>query len=332
MNVLFVGGTGIISSACAREASARGIDVTLLCRGESARHPPPPTVKVLHGDIRDPRSARAALGDRRFDVVVQWVAFSREHVDLDIDLFRGRTRQYIFISSASAYQTPPSRLPVTESTPLRNPFWKYSRDKIDCEERLVHAYRSEGFPVTIVRPSHTYDSGLLPVHGGWTVIDRMRRGLPVVVHGDGTSLWTLTHNEDFARGFVGLLGREETVGDSFHITSDETLTWDQIHQLLGRAAGVRPELVHVPSDLIAKFDPEWGASLLGDKAHSLVFDNTKIKRCVPDFRAVIPYGYGATQQIGWYDEDPKRRAVHAETSALFDRILSAYARALPNTE
>ncbi|HXN34075.1 MAG TPA: SDR family oxidoreductase [Polyangiaceae bacterium] len=330
MNVLFVGGTGIISSACARVALARGIDLTFLCRGKTGRHPVPPGAKVLRGDVRDPQSVRNAIGDRRFDVVVQWIGFVPGHIELDIELFRGRLRQYIFISSASAYQTPPSRLPVTESTPLHNPYWQYSRDKIACEERLAHAYRGEGFPATIVRPSHTYDSGLLPVHGGWTVIDRMRRGLPVIVHGDGTSLWTLTHNDDFARAFVGLLGREETVGDHFHITSDEALTWDQIHEMLGRAAGVRPHLVHIPSDLIARFDPEWGASLLGDKAHSMIFDNTKIKRYVPDFCAALPYAYGAAEQVAWYDEDPKRCIVEEATNTSFDRILTAYQRAWPD--
>jgi nucleoside-diphosphate-sugar epimerase len=329
MNVLFVGGTGIISSACARAALARGMDLTFLCRGKSARHPVPEGAKVLRGDVRDPSSARSALGDRRFDVVVQWIGFVPAHVELDLELFRGRVGQYVFISSASAYQTPPSRLPVTESTPLRNPYWQYSRDKIACEERLIHAYRSEGFPATIVRPSHTYDPGLIPLHGGWTIIDRMRRGLPVIVHGDGTSLWTLTHHEDFARGFVGLLGRDEAVGDQFHITSDEAPTWNQIHEMLGHAAGAAPQLVHVPSDLIAAFDPEWGAGLLGDKAHSMVFDNTKIKRLVPDFRAVIPYAQGARQQIAWYDEDSSRRVVEERTNAIFDRILLAYGRAFP---
>ncbi len=330
MNVLFVGGTGIISSACARLALARGIDLTFLCRGKTGRHPVPAGAKVLRGDVRDPQSARNAIGDRSFDVVVQWIGFVPAHIELDIALFRGRVRQYVFISSASAYQTPPLRLPVTESTPLYNPHWQYSRDKIACEERLIHAYRGEGFPATIVRPSHTYDAALLPVHGGWTVIDRMRRGLPVVVHGDGTSLWTLTHNDDFARGFIGLLGREETAGDSFHITSDEALTWDQIHELLGRAAGARPDIVHVPSDLVARFDPEWGASLLGDKAHSMIFDNTKIKRVVPDFRAVVPYAYGAFEQIAWYDGDPGRRIVDHAVNALFDTILTAYRRAWPD--
>jgi nucleoside-diphosphate-sugar epimerase len=273
---------------------------------------------------------RAALGSQTFDSVVQWIAFTPEHIEVDLGLFRGRTRQYVFISSASAYQTPPSRLPVTESTPLHNPFWKYSRDKIACEERLIAAYRSEGFPATIVRPSHTYDATQLPLHGGFTIIDRMRRGLPVIVHGDGTSLWTLTHNADFARGFVPLLGHEATVGDAFHITSDETLTWNQIHEILARAAGVAaPKLVHVPSALIAAFDPEWGGSLLGDKAHSMVFDNTKIKRVATDFCAAIPYVRGAEEQIAWYDAAPERRRVDDATNAMVDRILSHFGRAAP---
>jgi nucleoside-diphosphate-sugar epimerase len=329
MKVLFVGGTGIISSACARLALARGIDLTFLCRGKTDRHPVPSGAKVVRGDVRDPQSARNALAGLRFDVVVQWIGFVPAHVELDIELFGGRVGQYVFISSASAYQTPPSRLPVTESTPLFNPYWQYSRDKIACEERLIHAYRSEGFPATLVRPSHTYDLALLPLHGGWTLVDRMRRGLPVIVHGDGTSLWTLTHHEDFAHGFVGLLGRDDAVGDSFHITSDEALSWNQIHEMLGHAAGATPKMVHVPSDLIAAFDPEWGASLLGDKAHSMVFDNAKIRRLVPDFRAKIPYAEGARQQIAWYDDDASRRVVDDKTNALFDRILGAYGKAWP---
>jgi nucleoside-diphosphate-sugar epimerase len=329
MKVLFVGGTGVLSSACARLALERGNDVTFLCRGKTARHPVPSGAKVLHADARDLQAARGALGDLRFDVAVQWVGFVPAHIEVDIELFRGRVRQYVFISSASAYQKPPMRLPITESTPLHNPFWQYSRDKIACEERLVHAYRSEGFPATIVRPSHTYDPGLLPVHGGWTVIDRMRRGLPVVVHGDGASLWTLTHHDDFARGFVGLLGRGEAVGDAFHITSDEALTWDRIHEILAEAAGARPDLVHVPSDTIAAFDADWGAGLLGDKAHSTLFDNTKIKRLVPDFRALIPYAEGGRRQIAWYDEDPKRRVVDAGMNAMFDRLVVAQRSARP---
>jgi nucleoside-diphosphate-sugar epimerase len=330
MKVLFVGGTGIISSGCARLALARGFDVSFLCRGVTARHAVPPGVTVLRGDIRDARSARDALGRREFDAVVQWIAFLPAHVQLDLELFRGRTRQYVFISSASAYQTPPSSLPITESTVLHNPFWQYSRDKIQCEEALENAYRKDGFPITIVRPSHTYDVGLLPIHGGWTVVDRMRRGLPVVVHGDGTSLWTLTHGDDFAKGFVGLLGHPGAIGQTFHITSDEVLTWNQIHEMVARAAGARAELVHVPSELIAAYDPDWGGSLLGDKSHSTIFDNTKIKRLVPDFCATIPYARGAEQQIAWYDADPGRRVVDDAMNATIDRILEGYRRGWPD--
>jgi nucleoside-diphosphate-sugar epimerase len=329
VNILFIGGTGIISSACARLATARGMKLAFLVRGKTDRHPVPPGVEVLCGDIRDRRSAEAALGARRFDAVVEWVAYLPSHVELDIELFRGRTDQYVFISSASAYSAPPGHLPITESTPLRNPFWQYSRDKIACEERLVAAYRAEGFPITLVRPSHTYDASLLPVHGGWTVVDRMRRGLPVIVHGDGSSLWTLTHHDDFARGFVGLLGQAAALGEAFHITSSDTPTWDAIHQLLGRAAGVRPKLVHVPSELIAAFDPEWGASLLGDKTYSKVFDNTKIRRLVPDYRAEIPYARAVEEQIAWYDADERRRVVNDAVNAMQDRILEHYDRAWP---
>ena len=329
MKVLFVGGTGIISSACARMALDRGVDLTLLCRGKSGRHAAPHGAKVIHADARDAGSMRHALGDARFDAVVQWVGFVPAHVELDIQVFRARTDQYIFISSASVYQTPPSRLPITESTPAHNPYWQYSRDKIACEDRLIHAYRGESFPVTIVRPSHTYDVGLLPIHGGWTVVDRMRRGLPVVVHGDGTSLWTLTHNDDFARGFVELLGMSAAIGDTFHITSDETLTWNQIHELIGHAAGVHPRLVHVPSDLIAAIDPDWGASLLGDKAHSMVFDNTKIKRVVPGYLARTSYASKAREQIAWYDENAARRVVNDATNVTIDRIIAQYDRVWP---
>src|SRR5580704_13980844 len=205
MRVLFIGGTGIISSACSPLAIESGIELYLLNRGKSHRDTPP-GAKVLNGDIRDKASVEAALGDLKFDAVVDWIAFTPEHIQLDIDLFSGKTGQFVFISSASAYQTPPSALPVTESTLLDNPFWKYSRDKIECEELLVKTYREKKFPYTIIRPSHTYDRTLLPFDHGWTVVDRMRRGKPVIVHGDGTSLWVLTHHADYARAFVPLLG------------------------------------------------------------------------------------------------------------------------------
>ncbi|WP_045233735.1 SDR family oxidoreductase [Deinococcus pimensis] len=327
MRVLFIGGTGIISSACTRLALERGFEVYLLNRGRTSARPVPEGARVLRGDIRDAESARAALGDLSFDAVVNWVAFTPEHVETDLALFRGRTRQYVFISSASAYQTPPARLPIVESTPLVNPFWGYSRDKIACEDRLVRAHREEDFPVTIVRPSHTYDETLLPMDGGYTVVNRMRQGRPVIVHGDGTSLWTLTHHRDFALGLVGLLGNPLVLGDVFHITSDEWLTWNQIFAIVGEAAGVTPDVVHVPSEVIASFDPAWGEGLLGDKAHSMIFDNAKIRRAVPDFTATIPFSRGAREVMAWYDADPARRTVDGALDRTMDAIVEAYAPA-----
>lgn len=324
LSVLFIGGSGIISSASTRLAVERGLDLTVLNRGESSTRPLPDGVRTLRADIRDPASVREALGDRQFDAVVDWVAFTPEHVRTDVELFTGRTGQYVFISSASAYQTPPSRLPVTESTPLRNPHWQYSRDKIACEDLLVRAYREDGFPATIVRPSHTYDRTLVPLDGGWTSLERMRQGKEVVIHGDGTSLWTLTHHTDFAQGFVPLLGHPRTLGEAFHLTSDDVLTWDQIARALATAAGVEPRIVHVPSDVIASHDPEWGAGLLGDKAHSMVFDNSKLRSVVPGYRAAVPFEQGAREIVEWFDADPARKVVDRDLDALMDRLVDAY--------
>jgi nucleoside-diphosphate-sugar epimerase len=246
-----------------------------------------------------------------------------------LELFRERTAQYVFISSASVYQTPPASLPVTESTPLRNPFWAYSRAKIACEDRLVKAYREDGFPITIVRPSHTYDRGLLPMHGQYTIVNRMREGKKVIVHGDGTSLWTLTHHRDFAKGLVGLLGNPQAIGEVFHITSDEVLTWNLIFEIVAHAAGAQARLVHIPSELIAAFDPDWGASLLGDKAHSMIFDNSKIKRIVPDYAATIPFARGAEEIMSWFDSDLSRKIVNEEKNRVIDKIIAAYESAWP---
>ena len=329
MKVLFIGGTGKISSACSPLAVERGIDLYLLNRGQTDRSIPE-GAHVLHGDIRDMASARAALEGHTFDVVVDWIAFTPEHIETDLDLFRGRTGQYVFISSASAYQTPLASLPITESTPLDNPLWQYSRDKIACEERLVQAYRQEKFPITIVRPSHTYDKTMLPFTGGYTIVDRMRKGKQVIVHGDGTSLWTMTHHKDFAVAFVGLLGNNHAIGDAYHITSDELLTWNQIYGTVAAAAGVdNPQLVHVPSDLLAAYDANWGAGLLGDKSNSVIFDNTKVKRIVPDFVAPTPFVRGAEEIMAWFDADPARGVVDEAHDALQDRILAAYAKAWP---
>ena len=320
MKVLFLGGTGVISSACSRLAVSRGIDLSLLNRGQTVR-PVPEGARLLHGDVRDRAAVQRALGDTRFDAVVNWINFQPEQVEADIELFRDRTAQYIFISSASAYQKPLSSLPITESTPLHNPFWGYSQAKIACEERLMQAYQDEEFPITIVRPSHTYDRTKVPLLGHYTALDRMRKGKKVIVHGDGTSLWTLTHHEDFAKGFVGLLGNPHAIGQAFHITSDEVLTWNQIYTHLAHAAQVEPQIVHVPSDLIAAFDAEVGAGLLGDKAHSVIFDNSKIKRLVPGFVATIPFWQGAQEIVAWYEADPARQVVDEQADRLIERIL-----------
>ncbi len=324
MKVLFIGGTGIISSACSRLAIERGIELYLLNRGQTTSRPIPQGAKVIQGDIRDPQSARAALGKHSFDVVVDWIAFVTQHIQTDLELFRGRTGQYVFISSASAYQTPPASLPVTESTVLDNPFWLYSRNKIACEEMLVRAYRDEKFPATIVRPSHTYDKTLLPFDGGYTVVDRMRKGKKVIVPGDGTSLWTLTHHKDFAKAFIGLLGQPAAIGDVFHITSDEWLSWNQIFEIVARAAGTEAKMAHIPSELIAAYDPDWGDGLLGDKAHSMIFDNSKVKRLVPDFRATIPFARGAEEIMSWYDADPARRKVDEKFNQIEDDLIARY--------
>ena len=324
LKVLFIGGSGIISSASSRLAVERGIDLYVLNRGATQLRPLPPEATVLHADVHDPVSVRAALGDLEFDAVVDWVAFTPEHVQADIELFRGRTGQYVFISSASAYQTPPSRVPVTESTPLRNPYWQYSRDKIACESLLTEAYREQNFPATIVRPSHTYDQTSIPFDGKWTALARMRAGKEVVVHGDGTSLWTLTHHADFARGFVPLLAHPRTVGDVFHITSDDVLTWDQIARALASAVGAPADIVHVPSAAIASADPQWGASLLGDKAHSMVFDNSKLRGVVPEYRATIGFEQGAREIVAWHDADPARQQADPRIDAVMDKLIAAY--------
>jgi nucleoside-diphosphate-sugar epimerase len=324
LRVLFIGGSGVISSACSRAAVDSGIELFVLNRGRSTTRPLPPGVNMLRADIREPGSVRDEINGRDFDAVVDWVAFTPDQVRTDIDLFRGRTGQYVFVSSASAYQTPPARMPVTESTPLRNPYWQYSRDKIACEDLLVAAYREEGFPATIVRPSHTYDETLVPFDGGWTVLGRMLAGKPVIVHGDGTSLWTLTHHDDFARAFVPLLGHPRILGEAIHITSDDVLTWNQIAGSLAATLGVTARLVHVPSDAIAVADPDWGAGLLGDKAHSMVFDNAKLRSIVPGWRAVIPFEQGARQIVEWYLADPARQVTDAALDAVMDKLAAAW--------
>jgi len=332
MKVLFIGGTGTISSSCSEYAMQQGIDLFLFNRGQTTYRTIPKGVKVIIGDYRDINQAENLLQNQKFDVVVDWIAYTTEHVLQDIRLFRGRIGQYIFISSASAYHKPVLSLPITESTPLYNPYWLYSRQKIECENLLLETYRKEKFPFTIVRPSHTYDQTRLPVQGRYTVLHRMKMEKKVIIHGDGTSLWVLTHAKDFAKGFYGLLGNSQAIGESFHITSDQVLTWNQIYNELALALGVdQPQFIHVPSELIARYDKNWGDSLLGDKSHSVIFDNTKIKRLVPEFRPEINFSQGAREIVNWFCADPSHQQVDSEFDQLCDTMLTQFQLAYPKS-
>ncbi len=327
MKVLFIGGTGFISTSVSRLALAKGLDLYLLNRG--LQKPDLSGAQSLTADIHQPEQVRAALRDLKFDVVVDWIAYTPEDIERDLAIFRGRTRQFIFISSASAYQKPPGHHVIRESTPLHNPYWEYSRNKIACETRLTRAGREEGFPVTIVRPSLTYGDANFPIAlGGWgcyTLADRLKKGRPIIVHGDGSSLWVVTHAEDFARGFLGLVGNTQAMGEAFHITSDEVLTWNQIYETIADALGVKANIVHLASDFIARISPPLTGPLLGDKTWSAVFDNSKIKAYVPGFQAVIPFREGIRRTLAWFDADKNRQRVDEVVNAELDRILAAYA-------
>ncbi|MEO8373112.1 MAG: SDR family oxidoreductase [Candidatus Solibacter sp.] len=328
MRVLFIGGTGIISTASTQLAAERGIDLTLATRGRRNAKLPE-GVKTLTLDMDDAAGAAKALADQQFDVVVDWIAFTPEQIERDLNLFRGRIGQYIFISSASAYQKPSRHYLITESTPLANPFWQYSRDKIACEDRLMRAYRDEDFPITIVRPSLTYGETQVTLavnswEKSYTAVDRMRRGKKVIVPGDGSSLWVITHNTDFAKGLVGLLGHPQAIGHAFHITSDEVMTWDQYYAVVADAAGVEAEIIHIPSDFIGACFPDKLGGLKGDKAVSVVFDNTKIKRFVPGFCATVPFAEGIRRTLAWFDADPARRQIDDAANQRWDKLIAAY--------
>lgn len=285
-------------------------------------------MRLITGDIRD-QAIEGVLADERFVVVVDWISFTPEHARRDLALFRDKADQFIYISSASVYQKPATQHIITESTPLANPHWQYSRDKIASENMFLDAYRQDGFPITIVRPSFTYGDTMIPASLNswsrpWSLVDRMRRGAPVIVHGDGTSLWTMTHNTDFAQGFVGLLANPLAIGHAFHITSDEVLNWDQIYQAIGRAAGVTPNLVHIASDFIIAADPSHEGGLIGDKSPSGIFDNQKIKRLVPDFTARVSFAEGMRRTVAWFEAHDDARAVDDAWNQEMDRILRAY--------
>ncbi len=332
MEILFLGGTGNISRDCAVAAREAGHDVYTLTRGRSSLGSPVDRGHSLIADVSDEQQVRDAVAGRHFDVVIQWTGYVPAQVMRDVRLFAD-VGQYVFISSASAYEKPPSHWLVTESTPLRNPFWQYSRDKIACERVLMDAHESTGFPVTIIRPSLTYGVSQVPAAAGsrskpYTIIARMRRGAPIIVPGDGTSIWTITHSTDFARGLTPLLGRREAIGESLHITSDEALTWNQIYGALAEAVGVAIDVRHVPTDGIVAADPSLEGTLWGDKVNSVVFDNARLRQFVPNFRALVPFSEGIRDTVAWFDDDVARREVDDEANALWDRLAAIYGDAL----
>jgi nucleoside-diphosphate-sugar epimerase len=335
MKILFIGGTGLISSACSDLALERSAELFILNRGQSVKYPLPDGAHLLAGDVHGDEVALAHLLARHtFDVVVDWIAFHPEDIERDLRLFEGRTGQFVFISSASAYQKPPRHYLITEETPLENPFWEYFRNKIACEERLRRAQWEQAFPVTIVRPSLTYGPSQIPLcMGSWqhpyALIDRMKRGKPIIVPGDGTSLWVVTWNGDFARGFLGLLGNPAAIGEAYHITSDEVLSWNQIFLAAGEAIGVEPKIAHIPSDLIAAWEPGLLGTLIGDKVNSLVFDNSKIKRHVPDFHCSVPWSEGVRRALAWFEAVPSRQTIDEKLNIIIDEILSGYQKAFP---
>lgn len=330
MRILIVGGTGNLSYACSAAALEAGLEVFNLNRGQKPDLPAP-GVATLKADIRDPDSVRAALGDLRFAAVVDFISYTPEQLAGSLAALGGRTDQYVFISTASAYRKPPVHHVVTEGTPLANPFWAYSRAKIECERLLESAGRDGGLPYTIVRPSHTYGRGWLPLAFGssdFTIAARMLAGKEILVHGDGQSLWTLTHARDFAAGLVGLLGHPGALGEAVQIMGDEALTWDTIHRTVAAALGVAPRIVHVPSDFIASVDPEMGKRLLGDKTYSALFDCSKLKRLVPGFRTRVPLHQGVRESVDWLMADPSRRTVNPKLEETIKRVLAAWQRAM----
>jgi nucleoside-diphosphate-sugar epimerase len=330
MRILFIGGTGNLSWDTSLRVLAQGHQLFHLNRG---RRPDKavPGATTLTADVNDEAAAAAVLAGRTFDAVVDFIAFTPEQIERDIRLFAGRTGQFVFISSASAYRKPPVNALITESTPMVNPFWGYSRAKIACERRLQAEWEAKGFPMTIVRPSHTYSAGWIPTawsSGDFTVPERMLAGKDIVVHGDGQSLWTLTHTRDFAVGLAGLLGNPAAVGEAVQITGDEALTWDGVHKTIAAALGVEPRIVHIPSDFIAAVDPEIGEHFLGDKANSALFDCSKLKRLVPEFRTTVTFQQGVRESIELILADPAKRTVDARVDATIEKVLAAWRRAM----
>jgi nucleoside-diphosphate-sugar epimerase len=327
LEVLYIGGTGTISASCVRRSVAAGMRVTVLNRGRNTNQRDlPDDVTWLHADVTDAAGLEAALGDRRFDAVVNFLSYTAEDAERMVGVFTGRTAQYVHISSASVYGKPVLQWPIVESAQLHNRFTAYSRDKLDAERALFRAHAERGFPVTVVRPSHTYDDANPPLPGGWTVVDRIARGAEIVVHGDGTSLWTLTHADDLAQGLVGLLGNPRAIGEAFHITSDDVHTWDGIYTVIAEALGVQVRLVHVPSDLLTVGAPDWFWTelIVGDLAHSAVFDNTKIRRYVPSYAPALTFHRSVRRMLEWRAAHPEQTASDPATEAIMDRLVEGY--------
>ncbi len=337
LKVLLIGGTGTISLSITQQLAKANHEVYVVNRGHQ-NGDLPAQVNVLRADYANEEEVALAIAPYQFDVVANFIAFRPEQVQKDVRLFRHKTRQYVFISSASAYQKPLSDYKITESTPLANPFWAYSRDKIACEQALMNFYREEGFPVTIVRPSHTYDERAIPlgVHGkkgSWSVIRRLLEGKPVIIHGDGSSLWTMTHSRDFAKGFIGLLGNRHALGEAVHITSDESLTWNQIYQTLADTLGVSLKASFVPSSILARCSQgELLGPLLGDKANTVVFDNAKIKRLVPDFVATTRYDQGIQESLHYYESHPELQLEDPDFDAWCDQVIALHDQMLDQVQ
>jgi nucleoside-diphosphate-sugar epimerase len=332
MRVLFVGGTGLISSACSVAAQRAGHELWLVNRGQSKLTRAISEERVIIADATNATELRKALKGATWDVVVQFVGFQPDHIADDVQTFAD-AGQYVYISSASVYEKPPSSWLITEQTPTVNPFWDYSQRKIACEQVLQRANQERGFPMTIVRPSLTYGVSQIPVAiGSWvkpfTLLDRIRRNAKILVPGDGTAIWTLTHNSDFAKGLIGLLGQQPAIGEDYHITSDEALSWNQIYALVGEAAGVEPDILHIPTDAIVAADRSQLGTLWGDKSYSTVFDNSKLRSIVPDFVATTPFADGIRETVAWFDADPSRQTIDNNANALWDRLGAIYTEAL----
>lgn len=324
MKILFIGGTGNISGACTRQAIAKGVEVFHFNRRNSQPSEHDSLITTITGNINSPEDRKKIEKYAPFDVVVNFIAFVPEQVKADIDLFHGKTRQYIFISSATVYKKPPDNYLITEDCPLENPFWEYARNKIACEKLLQLQNKLD---YTIVRPSYTYGSTWIPAAftaRSYSPIYRIRNGLPLISHGDGESLWVTTHADDFARAFVGLFGNDRAINNHFHITTDEVHTWDQFYHIMGDVVGRKPNLIHIPSDFINRFAPDWGAGLLGDKARSVVFDNTKIKNAVPGWKAQITFAKGIERAVRWFEEKEERMKLDPETEQKMDLIIDRF--------